>query len=134
MGAGRKPFNTDPKWLSARVSGLTPLHANMILGQLIDERKQWLKVFNSDDERVILQALIFLVSMRDGKPAQQINVTSQSVTVNVDDIAKARAIVRELMATPMPGGEHTSPDVRERMDGERAALMLSGDDGGKKGG
>lgn len=50
----------------------------------------------SDDERVSYQSLVFLVSMRDGRPAQQINVTTQNVTFSTDDIERARAIVREI--------------------------------------
>jgi hypothetical protein len=33
---------------------------------------------------------------RDGRAAQQINVTQVGVTVSADDIARARAIVKEL--------------------------------------
>jgi hypothetical protein len=33
---------------------------------------------------------------RDGRPAQQINVTQFGVSITADEVAKARAIVREL--------------------------------------
>jgi len=108
--------------MSAR--GINPLHASEILSKVVDERALWRRVLSSDDDRVVLTALTFLVSMRDGKPAQQINVTSQSISVSVDDIAKARAIVREL--------SQGSPDVRR--EDKANALMLSGDGGGKSGG
>lgn len=66
----------------------------------------------------------FHQSMRDGRPAQQINVTSFGVQVTTSEIEQARAIVRELKP---------SSDVR----GEAMAkppLMLSCDEGGKNGG
>jgi hypothetical protein len=108
------------------------LDARLILGKLIDEREQWLRVFACEDERVILQALMFLVSMRDGKPAQQINVTSQSINVSVDDIAKARAIVRELSGN----GGNDLAEVTSACNVEELAkpLMLREDEGGKGGG
>jgi hypothetical protein len=76
--------------------GINPLHASEVLARATDEMRTWKRLLADDDPRVVLQAMMFLVSMRDGKPAQQINVTSQNLTVSVDDIAKARAIVAEL--------------------------------------
>ena len=93
-GAGRKPLDMDARWFRAR--GISPLKAAEILAHVADERALWRRIFESPDDRIILDALKFLVSMRDGKPAQQINVTSQSVHLDIGDLEKARAIVREI--------------------------------------
>jgi hypothetical protein len=39
---------------------------------------------------------MFLVAMRDGKPAQRINVTSTNLQLNASDLERARAIVAEI--------------------------------------
>jgi hypothetical protein len=44
----------------------------------------------------VLDAMKFLTSMRDGRPAQQINLTAANITLTADDVARARAIVREI--------------------------------------
>jgi len=127
-----------------------PLYAAQILSFVIDERKAWQRVFNSADDRVILQGLMFLVSMRDGKPAQQINVTSTNVNLNLSDVERARSIAREIrgefgptldateLDTPRLG---TSEDevksdnpysVLPRKNGED--IMLRDGEGGKKDG
>jgi hypothetical protein len=106
QGAGRKPCDIDQKYLAAR--GIRPALAGEILGSLVDERALWRRVLGSNDDRIVLDALKFLVSMRDGKPAQQINVTSQSISLNVDDLAKARAIVRELQSQVRTGEANAS--------------------------
>ena len=154
-GAGRKPMQPieRERWLRAR--GINPLHASEILAHVVDERRLWQRVMASKDERVVLQALMFLVKMRDGAPAQQINLTSQSITVSVDDIEKARAIVREMTA-PMAveacangardglmtadTGDHgdesgsKSIDLLEIKRSEAPPLMLSSDEGERGGG
>ena len=141
-GAGR-PKRTEQeleRWYQAR--GIEPLHASEILARVVDERKVWARVLNSDDDRVVLSALTFLVSMRDGRPAQQINVTSQSISVTVDDVARARAIVRELMPSPLPSDNLVPPLTKASTPGveidnsEKTAkpLMLSGGEGGNLGG
>jgi hypothetical protein len=131
QGAGRKRMNYDARTLSARFAGYTPMHAGVILSQCCDERKVWTRILTSEDDRCVLAAMQFLVSMRDGRPAQQINLTSFNLSVSAEDIASARAIVRELR------GEH-SPVVLPRRESEsqseemaKAPLMLSGDEGGK---
>jgi hypothetical protein len=65
-----------------------------------DERKLWARVLDSEDDRIVLDALKFLVVMRDGKPVQQINVNSTNVNISIEDIAKARLIARSLMPEP----------------------------------
>ena len=119
------------------------MHAAAVLAS-VGEREQWKRVFESTDDRVVLDALKFLVSMRDGKPAQQINVTSQSLTISADDVAKARAIVRELRGD---GGDGDSQPVLAAYGGRGVdgvnvtsavtfcdALMLSGLEPGENGG
>jgi hypothetical protein len=119
-GAGREPISRkmlrDPRYLAAR--GVNPLMAGQILSQVVDERRVWQRIFNSEDDRVVLQAIQFLMSMRDGKPAQQINVTSTSLQLNQSDLERARAIVREIrgdipslaLAQPQPNPESTAPN------------------------
>ena len=91
-GAGRKPKDLQV-WMTAR--GVSPLTAAEVLANA-DERKKWHRILNSEDDRVLLQAMMFLVSMRDGKPAQNINVTSRNLNLNVKDVETARAIVAEI--------------------------------------
>jgi len=98
QGAGRKRLDLNERWFAAR--GIKPLHAAEILSHVADERALWQRVLSSEDDNVVLRALQFLVSMRDGKPAQQINVTSMTVSYTADEIARARAVVRELLPSP----------------------------------
>jgi len=81
------------RWYQAR--GIEPLLAAEILKR-VDAWRIWLRLLESDDDRVVLQAMTFLQAMRDGRPAQQINVTSANVNISVDDVERARAIVREI--------------------------------------
>lgn len=92
---GRPPgkVNQD-RWMAAR--GINPLIASEVLAQCVDERKAWARVLASEDDRVLLSALTFLVQMRDGKPSQSISVTSTNVNLNARDIETARTIVREI--------------------------------------
>jgi hypothetical protein len=109
-----------------------PLKANDVL-LMIDERRQWRRLFKSEDDRIVLGALTFLVSMRDGRPAQQINLTSLNISISAEDIASARAIAAELRGGDITGqpldGKGDSP-----LDEVSAPLMLLGDDGGKEDG
>lgn len=61
----------------------------------------WLRLFEEleglEDWRTIAELLKFHLQMRDGRPAQQINVTSANVTFSADEIEKARDVVRELI-------------------------------------
>ena len=107
-----KAFARAQVWQS---HGVGPLKANDVL-LMIDERRQWRRLFKSEDDRIVLGALTFLVSMRDGRPAQQINLTSLNISISAEDIASARAIAAELRG------------------GVSAPLMLLGDDGGKEDG
>lgn len=91
-GAGRRPRDAA-KWIRAR--GLTPATASELL-ERADERRIWYRLLNSEDERVVLDAMKFLTSMRDGRPAQRFNITSTSVSLNARDIEAARAIVAEI--------------------------------------
>jgi len=122
---GSRNATGKARWFKAR--GIEPLHAAEILAHVADERKLWMRVLNSEDDRVALSALTFLVQMRDGRPAQQINVTSLGLQVNASQIESARAVVAEIMAAQGLTVQVTE-NKRDR------PLMLLGDDGGKNGG
>ena len=93
-GAGRpKGTSTKAKWLMAR--GINPIVASDVLAH-IDERRQWLRIFESDDDSVVLKAMMFLVQMRDGKPSQQLNITATSIHIDAATLVRAREIAREL--------------------------------------
>ena len=114
-GAGRRPRDID-KWFAAR--GLKPATAAEILDRA-DERRIWYGLLDSDDEAIALRALTYLTDRRDGRAAQQINVTQIGVTITADEIERARAIVRELrgdrpLALPSRG---TDLEARVRADG-----------------
>lgn len=91
-GAGRP--RSDVRWYTAR--GIHPLTAAQVLAEIGDERKLWRRLLSSKDDRVVMQAVVYLTSMRDGKPAQQINVTSTTITLKPEDIERARMIAREI--------------------------------------
>jgi len=101
QGAGRKSLEyyirNDAKYLSGR--GINPLLASEILARVVDERKLWQRILGSQDDRVVLDALKFLVQMRDGRPAQQINMTSTSISLSASDLERARAIVAEIRSS-----------------------------------
>lgn len=108
-GAGPRPRDVD-KWIAAR--GLRPASAAEIL-ERANERAIWYRLLHSTDDAIVLRAIAYLTDRRDGRAAQQINVTSLGVTVTADDIAKARASVRELVACPaaLPAQE-AEPEAR----------------------
>jgi len=95
-GSGRKRFGLDDKWLKAR--GISPLSAAEVMSWH-GEQKGWNRLLNSQDDRVFLQAWMFLVQMRDGRPAQQINMTSTSISLSASDLERARAIVAEIRSS-----------------------------------
>lgn len=98
IGAGR-PKQDIELWLAAR--GVHPATAMEILAQS-DERRKWYRLLNSADDSIVLRTLMYLTDRRDGKPAQQINVTSQSINLSVTDLEKARAIVAEIRGESSP--------------------------------
>jgi hypothetical protein len=128
--------------------GINPLTAYEILARVADERRTWKRILTSEDDRVVLQAMMFLTSMRDGKPAQQINVTSTSITLKAEDIARARAIVAEIRGEvsarpPALLSDNVAPTSPLQADDASGHLhsteqtgepMLSGSEGGEKGG
>ena len=124
-GAGRKH---SERWLEAR--GLAPMTASEVIA-LHGERRMWHRLLNSDDDRIVLQAWLALVSWRDGKPAQRINITSTNLTLNASELDKARAIVAEIRSNLNLG---TPSNIEVTSAPAAASLMLSGDEGGKKDG
>jgi hypothetical protein len=81
------------KWIAAR--GLKPATAAEIL-ERADERRIWYRLLHSEDEGIVLRTITYLTDRRDGRPTQQLNVTSLSVQFTPEEIARARAVVREL--------------------------------------
>jgi hypothetical protein len=57
----------------------------------LEAAEEWGKVAELDK---------FILQMRDGRPAQQITVTNIGIKFSPDEIARARAIVRELVPKP----------------------------------
>ena len=84
-GAGRRPREAE-KWIQAR--GLSPATAAELL-ERANEPRIWYRLLNSQDDRVVLDAVKFLTSMRDGKPAQRINVTSTQRQLNGGDLERS---------------------------------------------
>jgi hypothetical protein len=144
-GAGRPKGSANPRtvelWAKAR--GIHPATAAEILRE-VGERRLWARALESEEDRVMLDALKFLTTMRDGKPMQQINVTSMNMNVTAEDIARARSIAATLRATADESQLRSegavinalvkSTDVDEREGEEKAKPMLFGGEGAKKGG
>ena len=111
-GAGRRPRDIDRR-------GAEPGHgcgdsgAGGRAGHLVSPAPL-------TDDSIVLRAVAYLTDRRDGRAAQQINVTSLGVTVNSDDIAKARAIVRALVG-PIPAlpAHDVEPEGQTPNDGQR---------------
>ena len=91
-GAGRRPREAE-RWIRAR--GLSPATAAELL-ERADERRIWYRLLNSQDDSVTLRAIAYLTDRRDGRPAQQINLTHTTMEVTMEDVERARAIVREI--------------------------------------
>lgn len=91
-GAGRRPRDVE-KWIAAR--GLKPATAAEIL-ERAEERSIWYRLLHSEDENIVLRTITYLTDRRDGRPAQQINVTGGVMHLTPEDIERARAVVREL--------------------------------------
>jgi hypothetical protein len=87
------------KWMQAR--GLKPASAAEILDRA-DERRIWYRLLNSEDENVVLRAVVYLTDRRDGRPAPQINVTQVGINISAEDIARTRAVVREIQGQLPP--------------------------------
>jgi hypothetical protein len=107
-GAGRRPRDVD-KWIAAR--GLKPPTAAEILDRA-DERRIWYRLLHSEDEGIVLRAITYLTDRRDGRATQQINVTGGMVHFTPEEIARARAVVRELsLRAPILEAEPATPPV-----------------------
>jgi hypothetical protein len=80
----------------------------------------WLRVIDrlesADNWEKIASLMQFLLQMRDGRPAQQINVTSIGVKFSADEIARAREIARELIPS------HTLDNKPPRADAAPAEV------------
>ena len=100
-GAGRRPRDVE-RWIKAR--GLKPASAAEIL-ERADERAIWYRLLHSEDEAIVLRTITYLTDRRDGRPAQQINVTSVNVQYSAEEVARARQVVRELTGAPTLEGQ-----------------------------
>jgi hypothetical protein len=97
-GAGRRPRDVE-RWIAAR--GLKPATAAEIL-ERADERAIWYRLLHSEDDGIVLRTVTNLTDRRDGRPAQQINVTSLNVQFTPAEIERARAVARELASRQLP--------------------------------
>lgn len=105
-GAGRRPREAA-KWIRAR--GLSPATAAELL-ERADERRIWYRLLHSQDDSVALRAITYLTDRRDGRAAQQINLTHTNLPVSADQIARAREIVREIRQNqPLALPAHSEP-------------------------
>lgn len=70
------------------------------------DREYWLRLIDrlegEGEWRTLVDVLKFHQQMRDGRPAQQINLTSMNVSVSAAEIAQARATVSELRRVTSP--------------------------------
>jgi len=91
-GSGRRPRDVE-KWIAAR--GLKPATAAEIL-ERADERRIWYRLLHSDDEGIVLRTITYLTDRRDGRAAQQINITGAVAHFSSEEIGRVRGLVREL--------------------------------------
>lgn len=110
IGAGRPAHDSNyvQRWAKAR--GYNPIHASEILATVIDERRVWRRLLTSEQDGIVLAAMVFLTQMRDGKPAQRVDVTSTSVNIDVSEIDKVREIIRSVV-TPRLSPVVDNPDT-----------------------
>jgi hypothetical protein len=98
---------------------MSPATAAEIL-ERAGERQKWYRLLDSQDDSIVLRAMMYLTDRREGRPAQQVNITSQSVHLDVKDLERARAIVREIR------GE-SSPNLEQAVQGNPKGLMPCSD-------
>lgn len=127
------------------------MFAAEILSLVVNERQIWQRILNSQDDRVVLQAMMFLMSMRDGKPSQQINVTSTQIHIDASQLERARELAREIRGELSPTLDQSALQLTESNEvtgvaGEsplgadaqsptsQSSIMLQGTEGGQKGG
>ncbi len=110
-GAGRPKGSRGGKILTGRELGLRlerlqragtiSLTSGRVL-QAVGDAEYWLHLIaqleRAEEWGMLVDVLKFHQQMRDGRPPQQINITSQSVTYTPDEIARIRAVARTLAA------------------------------------
>lgn|SRR5262249_10763349 len=106
-GAGRRPRQAE-RWMAAR--GISPATAAELL-ERADERRIWYRLLNSEDDGIVLRTITYLTDRRDGRPAQQINITSAHVTFTPEEIERAPAVVREITGVPSEPHRDNPPRV-----------------------
>lgn len=125
LGSGRRRSN---EYLMAR--GISPVTAAEVMAWH-GERRAWHRLLNSPDDRVFMQTWLYLLSMRDGKPAQRISVTSTNVNINASDVERAREIAAEFRKAFAASADE-SPKLGAGEENE--SIMLPSAEGGKKDG
>lgn len=115
----------------------------------IHAEETWVRLITNLEREKEYHALIetmkFLTSMRDGRPAQQININSRTITISADTIAHARSVVQSLRydiesetTTPLlPDGNGDgalTTSVGESMTDVIAPPNVVGEQGGKSDG
>lgn len=93
----------------------------------LGDAEYWLAVIRKleqdGDWDKVAALLQFHQQMRDGRPHQQINVTATNIHVSAEQIARARAVVREL-----------SPSIRGELKAKGDEPNAAEGQGGKKDG
>ena len=117
-GAGRRPRDVE-KWITAR--GLKPAAAAEIL-ERADERRIWYRLLHSEDENIVLRTIMYLTDRRDGRAAQQINITGAVAHFSSEEIGRVRGLVRELSSGAAPVLEAVQEPVLETPPIPDAAL------------
>lgn len=110
-GAGRRPRDVE-KWIAAR--GLKPATAAEIM-ERADERRIWYKLLHSDDENIVLRTITYLTDRRDGRSAQQINITGGVFHVTPEDVERARAVARGLANPNLASVQEARPLLEGRL-------------------
>lgn len=115
----------------------------------IHAEETWVRLITNLEREKEYHALIetmkFLTSMRDGRPAQQININSRTITISADTIAHARSVVQSLRydidsetTTPLlPDGNGdgaTTTDVVDETTRVGSTPNVVGEQGGEKDG
>jgi hypothetical protein len=92
----------------------------------------WLELFDKLEQDgnhdKIAQLMQFLLQMRDGRPAQQITVTSIGVQFSSEEIARARGVVRELIKPQQLLPQSSNPpgsDVRPSVVADAAEITIA---------
>ncbi len=132
QGAGRKQgsrsrgHNLQGKELGIRLERLQRSGAirttSAKVMHAIGDAEYWIHLINelerAQEWGMLVDVVKFHQQMDEGRPAQKIHITSQSVSLSISEVQRARDVVRELVTPRTLSGEHN----------------VFGEQGGKKGG